>query len=238
MSSRYFAHRYWKTLTEADTLPCSSAAGRGRAGYTFWQRCWASFVGVDLPVRDGVDVKQAATSAPEQRKAPVKHGVGQPWTGWFPLPQLFEPFGLRAGDARRLVADVVSPDGRVEFFIRRSSRAPMGYRVEVVLRDHSEQPVMISIRYGKADSEQVILVPLTRQELGPPVSQVEVPDLHSGLVWAAAPPRLVDRSSAWDTDTVRISVRAAASETTRRAWRQVRDLVGDDMRSVIDRSLR
>lgn len=41
----------------------------------------------------------------------------------------------------------------------------------------------------------------------------------------------------WDAATVADSVRAALNEATRDAWRQVREIVGDDLRATIDGEL-
>jgi len=50
MSRQPFARRYWSTLTGDDMTWRASAVGRGQAGYTFWQRYWASLTMTDLPV--------------------------------------------------------------------------------------------------------------------------------------------------------------------------------------------
>ena len=65
MTGRAFRRRYWDRLTASDCLTGQTAAGRGRAGYSFWRRYWASFTGVDLPVREDVPTaRQAATARP------------------------------------------------------------------------------------------------------------------------------------------------------------------------------
>jgi hypothetical protein len=48
----------------------------------------------------------------------------------------------------------------------------------------------------------------------------------------------VSPGTTWDAATVDDSVRAALNEATRDAWRQVRQLVEDDSRGVIDEALR
>jgi hypothetical protein len=52
MSNLPFARRYWNRLTSADPSGSLPAAGRGRASYAFWQRYWAAFTAVDLPVQE------------------------------------------------------------------------------------------------------------------------------------------------------------------------------------------
>ncbi|GAA2171032.1 hypothetical protein GCM10009727_95980 [Actinomadura napierensis] len=83
-------------------------------------------------------------------------------------------------------------------------------------------------------------MPATRAQVGPPASYVQLPDFAaetSSIGWAANGPVPVTAGATWDAETVADSVRAARNETTRDAWRQVRDLVSDDLRSVIDGAL-
>jgi len=54
MSNQPFTRRYWNRLIDADASAGSPTAGRGRSGYTFWQRYWAALVAIDLPVREAV----------------------------------------------------------------------------------------------------------------------------------------------------------------------------------------
>jgi hypothetical protein len=53
------ARRYWTVLTGSRVSDGRLAAGRGRRGYSFWQRYWAAFINVDLPVLAG-DVSPGA----------------------------------------------------------------------------------------------------------------------------------------------------------------------------------
>ena len=237
MMSRSFSRRYWDGMTGADAPPSSLAVGRGRTGFTFGQRYWSSFIGVDLPARP--DTAAAEFSAPASkpmhlpRRLPIARQLRE---GWFPLPQLPAPAGLRAGDDSDVVAEVTSPDHRVEFFVRRISIAPTRYRVEVVMREFDALPAIIVIRYGEADGERVLLVPIAQQAIGPPVSQVELPGFTGGTAWEASAQVRPDQTP-WGEDIVIASIRAAVNQATRDAWRQVGEVVGDDLQRLIDRVL-
>lgn len=75
MSGRSFGGKYRAALVGAGAPENAPAAGsmsaRGRAGYSFWQRFWASFIGVDLPVRSKEAARDDAGFA---ASAPVPGG--------------------------------------------------------------------------------------------------------------------------------------------------------------------
>ena len=238
MTGLSFARRYWNSLTEAE-VSGSLASGRGRAGYSFWQRYWASFSGVALPIRPGTATRESAATAVEPSSpASRQHAIGQPGSGWFLLPQLPGLAALRAGDEDGVIAEIATPDGRVEFFVRRRGGGLEQYRAEVVLRDFDALPAVVSIRYGTTEGEQLLLVPLAAQEIGPAASQVELPGFNRARKWETSAPVQVDRATVWEEETVVASIRAALNEATREAWRQVGDVTGGELRRVIDRALR
>jgi hypothetical protein len=238
MSGMSFARRYWYSLTGADAPQGALAVGRGGAGYSFWQRYWASLVMVDLPVKTEMTTAGAAAREPEQRP-PARHGPRRAaaWSGpgWFSLPPVPALGGLRAGDEEDLVAEVASPDGRVQCFVRRGRGAPARYRVEVVVRDDGALPAVVSVRYETVAGERLLIVPVVVPKIGPAASQVELPGFESGTIWASAPAPA--DLAGWDDDTVSRSVRAAVNEGTRAAWRQVREATAGHLQQVIDQAL-
>jgi hypothetical protein len=239
MTYTSFARRYWSSLTGADAPRARLDGRRGRAGYSFWQRYWASFVGMNLPVRkDGAATESAArTPGPSPRPAPGLPAEGQRMRGWFSLPQLPAVAGLRAGDEESVFAGMRAPDGRIEFFVRRSGAIAVQYRVEVVLWDDTALPAVISLRYGTAEGTQSLLVPMVAQAIGPPVSQVKLPGFDRRRGWEASGPVPVDRATAWPYEDVVTSIHAAANEATRSAWREVHGLVNDELAQVILQAL-
>lgn len=231
------ARRYWHRLLESRPTPGQPLAGRGRAGYSFWQRFWASFIGVALPVvADTDDARSRARSAvPSQpvRRMPTTVRVAG---GWLLLPELRGLAILRASDESRVVAEAAAPDGRTEFFVRRD-RTAQRYLLEVVLREPDQLPVFFLVRYETARGQQLLAVPLTASSIGPPSAYVELADMDVSQRWAALGPLSGDQATAWDAGVVAASVAAAASEATREAWRQVSGMLGPDLHQVIDQAL-
>jgi sugar lactone lactonase YvrE len=76
MSRQPFARRYWGTLTGDGMTWGAPAAGRGQAGYTFWQRYWAALTMTDLPViRQGpVSASGMRTHASADKPHPAQAG--------------------------------------------------------------------------------------------------------------------------------------------------------------------
>ncbi|WP_248958625.1 hypothetical protein [Sphaerisporangium perillae] len=239
--SASFLRRYWSSLTDSGPPRDASPAGRGRHGYTFGQRYWASLIGVDLPIRpEGATARDVrAVAAPRSpRPARTEPATGHPAARWFSLPALTEPAGLLAADDESVAAEAASPDGRTEFFLRRRDAAGADHTLEVVLRDFDELPAVISVRYRQAGGERELLVPMARQDIGPATAQIALPGFDGGTGWEASVPMVVDGTAAWEPATVATSAGAALNEATRDAWRQVRDLVSDDLRRAIDGALR
>ncbi|MCZ1014412.1 hypothetical protein [Streptomyces noursei] len=112
--------------------------------------------------------------------------------------------------------------------------------MELVLRGVDvDGPLVSAIRYTQPDGrDRVLLVPVIQSQFGPPASLVRLPGFGDDTAWTAAVPSSVALDTAWDAATVADSVRAALNEATRDAWRQLRELVDDDVRSVIDGALR
>lgn len=228
-----FGRRYWSLLTGASVAPAAPGSGRGWAVYQFWQRYWAAFTGVilPLPAEPAADPVRVDWHA---RSQPLVSGSGAGWYALSPLPVLA---GLRAGDEQDLIKELVLPDARAEYFVRRTTSIPPRYRVEVVVRDRDVLPAMVSLRYDTPDGDQEILVPVGAQEAGPAASQVELPRFEgSGPLEASAPSPVVP-AAVWDGEIVAVSVRAAVTEATRNAWRQVREIVSDPLRQIISRAL-
>ncbi|MFE9635831.1 hypothetical protein [Streptomyces sp. NPDC006463] len=141
-----------------------------------------------------------------------------------------------------MVLEASSPDGRVRFLVRGHGTDCPEYSLELVLVGvDAARPMVASIRYPKAEGgEQALLVPVVQGKFGPAASYVRLPGFaaeSASTQWTACAPVAVTSSTAWDAATVADSVRAALNEATRNAWRQVRELIGDDLRSVIDGEL-
>ena len=237
MTGQSVARRYWRSLTESRTVPGSLVPGRGRVGYSFGQRYWASLVGVVLPVAGDAEAAQsrARFSSPSQRVRTMP-AAGPGLGGWFLLPELHGPAILRASGESRMIAEAAAPDGRTEFFVRQGGTSRR-YVLEVVLRDFDDLPAVVFVRYGTAHGEQVLLVPLTSSEIGSPSAQVELAGIDPHQRWEALGPVPADQASAWDAGTVAASVTAAVSEATREAWRRVSGSLGPELRQVIERAL-
>lgn len=236
MSGASFLRRYWDRLTNADVARVAPSAGRGRRGYTFGQRYWASFVGADLPVRSEQATGQTMYGATPSDSSRRTDRAG---THWFLLPQFPEPDGLLASDDEAVVVEAASPDGRAEFFVRRHPTARAEFTLDVVLREFPELPAAISVRYtSAAGGERTLLIPMAGQDLGPATAQIALPGFDGGSGWAASVPVPVTERTAWEAATVADSVEAAVNEVTRDAWRQVRELVSEDLRLTIDEALR
>jgi hypothetical protein len=136
-----------------------------------------------------------------------------------------------------VVIQTTSPAG-VAFFVRRQHSGLAEFRVELVARNVTDLPAVVSIRFPAGDRQRLLLVPLAAQPLGPPAAQAELPGLASGVRWESTGPVAVEQAPNWDQDVVRESVRVAANEATRDAWREVRDRVGGTLGEAIDRELR
>lgn len=49
MNTKTFSRRYWRSLTSS--RPIVSNNPRNRVGYSFWQRYWASLLGIQMPAK-------------------------------------------------------------------------------------------------------------------------------------------------------------------------------------------
>ncbi|MFD8703581.1 hypothetical protein ACFV1W_13280 [Kitasatospora sp. NPDC059648] len=246
MSAGSVVQRSWWSFTGRRPPLLPPTTGRGRAGYTLWQRFWASFIGLDLaPTRVGALLTQTAPSVVQRlpaREEPSRNlpGTGLLAPGRFQLPRLVQVGGLTAAGADAVLLEASSPDGSVRFLVRGHGTAPPGYSLELVLhRTDSTGPVMTAVGYAGADgTERLLLVPVVRGQFGPPASYVQLPDFTIGAAWTASVITPVSSDSSWDAATVAASVRASLNEATRDAWRQVRERVADDgLRAVIDGEL-
>ncbi|KOU36484.1 hypothetical protein ADK54_33305 [Streptomyces sp. WM6378] len=247
MSAGSVAQRSWRSFIGGRQPHLPRTVGRGRDGYTLRQRFWASFIGVDLPSASLGTVPTAEASAglpmPSSRES-TRSGLltGRLEPGWFALPPLLEVSGLTAAGGDALILEASSPDRGARFLVRRHGTVPPEYRLELVLQGvDAARPLVSSVRYATASgNEQVLLVPVIQGQFGPPASLVRLPGFtadSASAEWTARAPAPVTPSTAWDAATVADSVRAALNEATRAAWRQVRELVGDDLRRVIDGGL-
>ncbi|MGW6239783.1 hypothetical protein [Streptomyces sp. NPDC055094] len=245
MSAFVFAQRWWRSFTGGRPPQLPRTAGRGREGNSLRLRVWASFVGRDLPPSRRGMAPTYETSAGLSRPAlpgddPRNQQRASPLApGWFELPPLLTGGGLTASGSDAVVLETSAPDGRARFLVRRRDGLRPEYSLELVLRDvDAARPTVTAVEYTTADGVgQVLLVPVARGKVGPPASYVRLPGFAVGTAWTASAPAPVTSNTAWDAATVAGSVRAALNEATRDAWRQVAELVRDDLRGVIEGEL-
>ncbi|MGW0883141.1 hypothetical protein [Streptomyces sp. NPDC002671] len=247
MSAGSLAQRSWRSFLGRGRPHRRRTVGRGRDGYTLRQRFWASFIGRDLPPTTLGTVPtpeapagSARPSSPQSTRSQVPAGRLEP--GWFALPPLAGAGGLTAAGGDAVILEASSPDGGARFLLRSQGTVRPEYRLELVLHGvDAARPLVSSVRYTTASgSEQVLLVPVVQRRFGPPASLVRLPGFTVGPAsteWTAHAPAPVASSTAWDAQTVAASVRAALNEATRDAWRQVRELVSDELRRAIDGEL-
>ncbi|MCE3030120.1 hypothetical protein [Streptomyces sp. CMSTAAHL-2] len=256
MSNGSLAQRSWNSFIGRPQPSRVGAVGRARRGYTVGQRLWASFIGVDLPPAS--HRPRWAPKAPVYRPLLVKgqarvkwdseahdevrgggpFGPGRLDDGWFALPALGEAGGLTAAGGDAVLLEASSPDGGAAFLLRAEGGVTPEYRLEMVLRGgEAAGPLVARVRYVAASGgERTLLVPVVRGRFGPAASLIRLPGFTFGS-WSARTPAPVTPAIAWDAVTVAASVRAALNEATRDAWRQVRELVGDELRATIDGEL-
>jgi len=128
----------------------------------------------------------------------------------------------------------------VDATLRIRSREQAGsaqFRIEVVASHRVGLPAVVAVRFAVNRGQRLLLVPLAAPLLGQPTAQANLVGLESGVAWDAREPVTVEDVPDWDENVVSESVRAAASEATRRAWREIRDLIGGVLGQIIDREL-
>lgn len=198
---------------------------------TFARRYWGSLTGGGRPPRMAPRVRErysfwqrywASLTANDLPVNPARSASA--WT-----------FGTSsrlviAATGDRVVDEASSPDGKVALFLRASG----GYRLEAVLRDTDTAPAVVSVSYGSRH----LLIPLIPQRLGPPTAQLLLPDFEPGMPWKSSPVLPMEQTELWTTETITASIDAAANQTTRHAWRAVREVVTEDLAAVIDQALR
>lgn len=240
MSRGSVARRSWASFTGGHRTVPPRAAERGRAGYTLWQRTWASFTGVILPPRP-VHVPTSA-SAPAPRQPSAHRPQARPAApGWFTLPSLPTVGALAAAGSDAVVLDASSPDGRAGFLVRRPTGNASEYSLELVVRDADDEarPLLATVTYTQPDGpERVLLVPVVQSRFGPAASYVRLRGFGPGATWAATGPSPVSPDADWAPATVADSIDAALNESTRDAWRRVREFASEEIRDVIDGALR
>ncbi|MGI5473025.1 hypothetical protein [Streptomyces sp. CA-132043] len=139
-----------------------------------------------------------------------------------------------------MVLDTSSPDGRTRFLLRRTAGDSAEYRLELVVRDGAdkERPLLATVAYTQpGGDEHVLLVPVVRGRFGPAASYVRLSGFGPDTTWAATGPHPVPPAADWAPATVTDSIGAALNESTRDAWRRVREFVDGDMSDVIGGAL-
>ncbi|MEV1023194.1 hypothetical protein [Streptomyces sp. NPDC050264] len=236
MSRASLARRSWVSFTGGHRTGPPPTMERGRAGYSLWERVWASFIGVVLPSRPA----RVPVSAP--RQAPAHRPQANPAApGWFTLPSLPVAGALAASGSDAVVLEAASPDGRATFLLRRPVSVTSAYRLELVVRgaDDEGRPLLATVTYVQPDGHQrTLLVPVVPGRFGPAASYVRLRGFGPGSTWAATGPSPVPGLVDWAPVTVAESVGAALNETTRDAWRRVGECVSEGVRDIIDGALR
>jgi hypothetical protein len=210
-------------LSYLDDAGGGVAGPRARAGYSFAERCLASFLRVGLPPRA---VPAAAPTVP------IVQAAARPGSPWFSLPVLqpASAVALAAASAER-VAAALSPNGSVEFSLYRDEdgEGSESYSLEVVLRAGAELPGIVRVSYQPpgATVPAVLLVPVAAASLGPPASQVALPGFVPGTVWEGSGLMPLNEVPGVTAGVIEASVAAAASEATLAAWRQLAAGEGD-----------
>jgi transcriptional regulator with XRE-family HTH domain len=104
------------------------------------------------------------------------------------------------------------------------------YLLEVVARTPGETPLAMVVRYGTASGGEGLVVIPAR-----PAGLARLSGYSPVSPWEASAVR-PDDIVTWGIDRVAYSVQAAANNVTRRAWREIGELV-PDLRRVIEREL-
>lgn len=210
MSNPSFARRYWSLLTGADKSGNSPTAGRGRAGYAFWQRYWAAFTAADLPVQEtvtaGGESPAAVPSSSRLTRAPGPAPTGQrqaPSPGGSGVPSL--PDDPAAEFSRtspgRYVVDGQEADVRLEaapagagtftVTVRTSLAGTRGDGITVWLEAHGRYFLTLLTAEGLGTFEDVPGGPwslgfLSRPENSPDDAPVSLPLSQGAADLAAA----------------------------------------------------
>ncbi|MFJ7066191.1 hypothetical protein [Streptomyces sp. NPDC101115] len=225
--------RSWSSFTTGRRAFAPRAGGRGREGYTLWQRVWASFTGIALPPRP------EAAPGPVPRPAPAPQPeAARAAAAWFALPSLPETGALTASGNDTVVLEAPSPDGRAVFVLHRTGDRTAEYALELVVRDTTDQPELATVTYTRQDGEEhTLLVPVFPSRFGVAASFVSLNGFRAGSTWQASGPAPVPETPDWPSAAVAHSVRAARNEATREAWRRVGERAGQGVRDVIDGAL-
>ncbi|MET9882720.1 hypothetical protein ABZZ20_06065 [Streptomyces sp. NPDC006430] len=243
------ARRSWRSFTGTTYAHRPPTGVRARAGYTLWQRLWASFIGADLPsaplatapvLPGGYAEKPTGNRHPVSGAARDRSRPQPLAAGWFRLPQLPKTGGLAAAGGDTVLLEASSPDGSARFLVRRHGGSVPGYSLELVVHGvEGAAPLMTAVRYADGTgSERVLLVPVVRARYGPAASYVRLPG-YVGQGWTASVTVPVGPDSTWDVAAVTLSVGASLNDATRDAWREVRALISEPgLRRAIDQELR
>ncbi|GAA1721947.1 hypothetical protein ACBR40_07610 [Nonomuraea sp. AD125B] len=233
-----FANRYWRSLVDTRTPSSARVARRGWDGYGFWKRYWASLLDVPLEApRPGQEELEPDPGPARRRVRPqAQH---DPESGRFRLPLPPRRGVVTAAGSGGVVLRVSGPD-RLELLLHRidgreADAQRSDYRLEVISPETADLPVVLSVWYRRLgdDTEQEILIPLTRAPLGPASSVIGLAGYDPEAGWQISRPVSAGRIPAWNLDTARTSVAAAASQATLNAWRDVADQVDERARTMI-----
>ncbi len=145
-----------------------------------------------------------------------------------PLPRRQAELAAAGERSDTAVLRVVLPDAQGTLTLHRERDG--SYLVEIDLRHRADQPVVITMRFGKEDGDVgVVLIPVQRSGLARLDGFSPVAPWQASL--ASGPP-----FPALSAASVASSVRASANNATRRAWSDIGDIV-PEIRQAIGREL-
>ena len=145
-----------------------------------------------------------------------------------PLPRRQAELAAAGERSDTAVLRVVLPDAQGTLTLHRERDG--SYLVEIVLRHRAEQPVVITMRFGKEGGDVgVVLIPVQRSGLARLDGFSPVAPWQASL---ASGPRFPDLTTA----SVASSIRASANNATRRAWSDIGNIV-PEIRQAIEREL-
>lgn len=145
-----------------------------------------------------------------------------------PLPRRQAELAAAGRAAGTSVVKATLPDGQARLILHRERHGD--YFLEVEAGVQATAPLALAVRYGTEETGQaLVVIPARRSALA------RLTGFSPDYPWQAAAATAAAIRAA-GPDAIAFSVRAAANNATRRAWRELGDAV-PELRPVIDREL-